>query len=400
MARRLKDEVFHGFRFILRQRLGDGWHVSSMGLLHWTDGQPGTADDIVTVRTQDNSFDNFLLAGYEAYAALAFRGGTLADSLRRAAAEDFGWARRKYETHGPDAFRHMMEHTYSTPHSLYMAVMSWSASQMFRLTGDGEYARLAAEYIQYVLRCQETQGASDDLRGYFYRDESRQAIVHFIHQSRDQMFAMALSELCLTQPRHADRRRWLGAARLHARYLESLVPYTAPYGLIASGTYMTEEWRDEDGFDRLHLFAPQNARELYERQIREGVRLDDRHYVRRFPTWFSIFNGGEAILLSTGKAAAVLGRLLGDTRLTAIGHGQLYWTVGANPFCQSLIYGEGHNYPSMDSFSSGEITGGMPVGIRTKGNADIPYWPQTNNACYKEVWVTSAGKWLSLLAEL
>ena len=32
-------------------------------------------------------------------------------------------------------------------------------------------------------------------------------------------------------------------------------------------------------------------------------------------------------------------------------------------------------------------------------NDDVPYWPQTNNACYKEVWITSAGKWLSLIAE-
>lgn len=53
----------------------------------------------------------------------------------------------------------------------------------------------------------------------------------------------------------------------------------------------------------------------------------------------------------------------------------------------------------MDSFSSGEITGEMPVGIRTLNDDDSPYWPQTNNACYKEVWVTTAGKWLSLLSE-
>lgn len=79
---------------------------------------------------------------------------------------------------------------------------------------------------------------------------------------------------------------------------------------------------------------------------------------------------------------------------------QLYWVVGKNPFCQSLIYGEGYRYPQMNSFSSGELTGEMPVGIRSLGNSDEPYWPQTNNACYKEVWMTSAGKWLSLLAEL
>ena len=40
----------------------------------------------------------------------------------------------------------------------------------------------------------------------------------------------------------------------------------------------------------------------------------------------------------------------------------------------------------------------MAVGIRSLGDSDEPYWPQINNACYKEVWLTSAGKWLSLVA--
>ena len=115
--------------------------------------------------------------------------------------------------------------------------------------------------------------------------------------------------------------------------------------------------------------------------------------------WFSIFNGNEAIILSAGKAAALCGHFLHDDDLLDIGREQLYWTVGKNPFCQSLIYGEGHRYPSMDNFSSGELTGEIPVGIRSYGNSDKPYWPLTNNACYKEVWLTSAGKWLSLTAE-
>jgi hypothetical protein len=69
-------------------------------------------------------------------------------------------------------------------------------------------------------------------------------------------------------------------------------------------------------------------------------------------------------------------------------------------FGQSMVYGEGWNYPDMDSFSSGLLTGMMPVGIRTWGDTDEPWWPQVNNACYKEVWVTVAGKFLSLIAEL
>lgn len=43
--------------------------------------------------------------------------------------------------------------------------------------------------------------------------------------------------------------------------------------------------------------------------------------------------------------------------------------------------------------------GAIPVGIRSCGDEDKPYWPQTNNACYKEVWVSSASKFLSLLSE-
>lgn len=399
LANRMKDESIFGYRFILRNRLGNGWHASSMGLLHWTDGIVGTADDITTVRKQDNSFDNFLYAGYEAYAASAFLNEDIADSLRRAAVEDFDFARQKYERNGFDKFEHMMEHTYNTSHSLYMAVMSWSASQLFLLTKDSRYANYAVEYMKYVLDCQETNGARAELRGYFYRDKSRTAIVHFIHQSRDQMYAMALAALCKSQSQHKDYGKWMKAIRLYGAYLKSLTPYTAPYGMVPSGTYLTGEYKDADGFQRLHLWAPDHAPALYEKQLRAGVKLDENHYLRRFPTWFSIFNGNEAILLSTGKAAAVCGRLLGDKQLLDIGRGQLYWTVGANPFCQSLIYGEGYNYPSMDSFSSGEITGEMPVGIRALGDEDIPYWPQTNNACYKEVWVTSAGKWLSLLSE-
>ena len=128
--------------------------------------------------------------------------------------------------------------------------------------------------------------------------------------------------------------------------------------------------------------------------------MGDHHYVKRFPVWFNVFNGNCAVHTSTGKAAAILANYFGDDELRDIAREQLYWVVGKNPFAQSLIFGEGHRFPQMNSFSCGEMTGEMPVGIRTIGNTDEPYWPQINNACYKEVWVTSAGKWLSLLAEL
>ena len=161
--------------------------------------------------------------------------------------------------------------------------------------------------------------------------------------------------------------------------------------MIPSGVYQEEEYADSAGFHALHLFAPSDSHRRYDAQLHQGAKIDDTHYVRRFPIWFSIFNGNEAVMLSSGKAAALCGRFLRDDALLDLAREQLYWTVGKNPFRQSLIYGEGHRYASQDSFSSGEMVGEMPVGIRSLGNDDVPFYPMTNNACYKEVWLTSAG---------
>lgn len=46
------------------------------------------------------------------------------------------------------------------------------------------------------------------------------------------------------------------------------------------------------------------------------------------------------------------------------------------------------------------MTGEMPVGIETLEDEDVPYWPTGNNATYKEVWLTPAGRWLAILADL
>ena len=404
LSARLREEAEWGLEFVLKNRLGRGWHASSMGLLIWTDGIEGTMDDISSVRTQCFAFDNFLYAAYEAYAALSLTDDTaMQEHLRRVAEEDFSYALDKWIRDGYDRFVQPYEHTYGTSRSQYRATMSWAASLLYRLTGKAEYARLAAEHIDYVLQCQRTEpvGEADgrQLSGFFYRDTERRSIVHNIHQSREQVYAQALVELLRTQPKHPDHARWLSALRLYGGYLKALMPYTAPYGMLPSGVYHSEEHRDMANFYALHLFPPTNAKELYTEQLRQGERLDSMHYVKRFPVWFNIFNGNTAVHLALGKAAALTGRYLGDEALLQIGREQLYWTVGKNPFGQSLIYGEGRRYPQLNNFSSGQTTGAIPVGIRTLGNADVPYWPQTNNACYKEVWVTSAGKWLSLIAE-
>lgn len=402
LAMRLLEEAEWGLEFILKNRYGDGYRASSVGLLIWQDGIFGTKDDISSVRVQNLAFDNFLYAGYEAYAAMTIeRDPMLQEHLIKVAKEDFSFAMEKFKKDGYGGFLHFYEHSYNTSQSQYMATISWSASMLYKLTGDEYYSKTAAEYILYTLDCQRKAPLNDrnQTKGFFYRDKSKLSIVHYNHQSREQVYMQAMALLCETQPQHPDYAKWEESIKLYGDYLKSLMHYTAPYGMIPSGVYHVDEYKDTEGFNSLHLFPPSNAKELYSEQVKKGIKLDKEHYIKRFPVWFSIFNGNTAIHLSTGKSAAICGNFLNDKELLNIGIEQLYWVVGKNPFGQSLIYGEGHNFPQMDSFSSGEIVGGIPVGIRTLGNEDIPYWPQTNNACYKEVWVTSAGKWLSLIAE-
>lgn len=402
LAARLREEAEWGVEFIVKNRYGDGYRASSMGLLIWQDGVFNSLDDITSVRIQNFAFDNFLYAGYEAYASMTLDNDPMyQEYLRRVAEEDFRFALEKFKKDGFDKFVQPYEHSYNTFKSQYMATISWAASQLYKLTRKPCYAEAAAEYIRYTLDCQRTEPLKDKdgTCGFFYRDKNKQSIVHYIHQSREQVYMQAMSMLCETQPEHPDYPQWERSIHLYGNYLKGPMKYTRPYGMLPSSVYHAEEYKDTTGFYALHLFPPTNAKELYTEQIKLGIRLDKEHYVKRFPVWFNIFNGNTVIHLSTGKSAAICGNFMKDKELLEIGLEQLYWTVGKNPFGQSLIYGEGRNYPQLNTFSSGEMTGEMPVGIRTLGNDDIPYWLQTNNACYKEVWVTSAGKWLSLIAE-
>lgn len=129
-----------------------------------------------------------------------------------------------------------------------------------------------------------------------------------------------------------------------------------------------------------------------------GPRLDKEHYLRIFPVWFS-FKGNIAVHLSTGKAAAICARVLKDKELKDIAEQQLFWVVGRNPFGQSMIYGEGSNYPQLYTALPGETVGEIPVGMQSYFNEDAPYWPQFNTATYKEVWGSSAARWLMLVSE-
>lgn len=111
--------------------------------------------------------------------------------------------------------------------------------------------------------------------------------------------------------------------------------------------------------------------------------------MRIFPSWFS-FKGNIAVHLSTGKAAAICARVLKDKELKDIAEQQLFLGCRQESFRQSMIYGEGSNYPQLYTALPGETVGEIPVGMQSYFNEDAPYWSQFNTATYKEVLGSSA----------
>lgn len=123
------------------------------------------------------------------------------------------------------------------------------------------------------------------------------------------------------------------------------------------------------------------------------------YYLKAFPVWFAR-RGNYGVLLSQAKGLSTAAHLRGDWKSADLAQKQLEWVVGRNPFVQSTMWGEGYDFTQQYSVSSGDIVGSLPVGMMTRGNSDVPYWPPQNCYVYKEVWVHSSARWLWLMQDL
>ena len=209
----------------------------------------------------------------------------------------------------------------------------------------------------------------------------------------------ALEALCRSQPEAPERAKWERAMRLYGDYLKAIAGNTSPFGMLPAGVHRLDEPEDRETFPFLHVACEyETEKENYRLQLARGKDLGGGFVLKNFPVWFS-FRGNNAVLLSMGKAAAILGSYFRDERLRQIGREQLYWIWGKNPFGQSMIYGAGSNFCRQYAVLCGECVGEIPVGIETRDNEDEPYWPQNNNATFREVWIGSASRWLMLCAE-
>lgn len=370
LSQRLLAEAQWGSDWLLKTRFGDGFRVTWATMDFWTDGILGTPDDVV-VDAQHSPFDNFLAAATEALAARLLRAHDpvwAAYSLRCAEA-DWGFA-----------LAGLGEPTVEVA-----SAAAQGGLELFRATGRKEFAEQAVRWAEVLLASQERRVRRDwalPLTGFFYRSPQRETPLHYSHRSHEQAPVVALADLCALLPDHPKWIEWYAAVALYAEYLRTAATVTSPYQMLPAGI-----WRADRGADWERL------------QARQGLPLDAQHYLRRFPCWPD-FRGNLGVQLSQAKALSTAARLRHHAGLRALAEEQLHWTLGRNPFAQSLMYGVGHDYAPQYTAMSGDMVGTLPVGIQSRGDEDEPYWPMANCYNYAEVWVHPGSRWLAILADL
>lgn len=397
---RLIEEGKWGLDFMLRTRFGDGYRTMGSGGSVWT-GHIIGADDQLDSEAQNLAIENFMAAAAEALASQALEELDPAQSgyLRQVAREDFGFA---YEKLDVEEYTESMDPArVSSPILLYSAG-ALAACHIYEITGVGYYAEKAAEIAGRVMACQQTEYPDWEvpLTGFFYRDENRQQIQHYNHRSHEHEPIMALSRLCRLFPDHPDWIRWYHAIVLYTEYYKAASGSTAPYFMSPASIYHEDEAdQDAELFLNQQAFAHPGMLGEHRQQVRSGVPLGKGYYLRRFPTWFS-YRGNNGLVLGSGNAAAFGADVRGDYALMQLAGHQLEWTVGKNPFGQSLMLGEGYNYAQQYVCLPGPISGSICVGIQSYRDEDYPYWPQTSNAVYREMWVHPSIRYLLLAGQI
>ena len=391
---RLIEEGRWGLDWILKTSFGEGYRVSGSINSRHTNGILGDYDDVIT--TASNSpMTNLLAAASEAVAArvLKERDPRMAAYALRMAEQDWSYGIEGLERAGAHQSKEIFSGSFDSAGVVHepLSIAVLAGVDLFRLSGNRAYADKAVTFARTILDSQERRipDWTVPLTGYFYTSPAKDRILHYCHRGREQAPIEALGALCNALPDHPDWMKWYSAVALHSEYQKTIAKYTEPYGVMPASIY-----RDDD-----YLQVPESRRESFRKQVLNGTPLGAGHYLRLFPVWLD-YRGHFGTILPQAQALGEAAHLRGDLTAAQVAERQLEWVIGRNPFAQSMMYGDGYDFTPQYTPSSGDMVGSLPVGIQTRGDADVPYWPVQSTWTYKEVWVHPVARWIWLMKNL
>ena len=390
---RLIEEGEWGLDWILKTSFGDGFRNEGSISSRRTNGIIGDFDD-VTSTARNSPRTNLVAAASEAIAAcvLKNRDPRLAAYSLKMARADWQFAiekmNRNEDSHSKEIFSGSFD-SANVLHELASAGILASVA-LWRATGETIYETKATELAKVILESQQRKKPDWEIpmTGFFYTSPSKEHILHYCHRGHDQEPIVALTQLCEVFPDNPDWMKWYAAVTLHSEYLKTIAKYTEPYSVMPASIYTDKEF----------LQVPESRQESFRKQVLNGIPLGKGHYLRLFPVWMD-YRGHFGTILPKAQSLNNAARLRGDAASAELAQKQLEWVVGRNSFSQSTMYGEGYDFTPLYTPSSGDIVGALPVGIQTRGDNDIPYWPVQSTWTYKEVWTHPVTQWIWLMGD-
>jgi hypothetical protein len=391
---RLVEEAKWGLDWLLKTSFRDGYRFGGSANSRKTNGIIGDFDD-VNATARNVPLDHLLASASEAiaYNILSEDDPRLAKLSLKMAQEDWRFAIEGLAEQKPPGeqpiFRGTFDPGYVEHDIAYTGILA--AIELWKATNKQVYMEKAFEWAQVIVHSQQRTKPDWDIpfTGFFYTGTKKEQILHYVHRGNEQGPVLALTRLCELLPDHPEWMSWYSCVVLHSEYQKKISKYTAPYTVMPASIYTDQEY----------LMAPESRRESFKRQVLNGIPLGKGHYLRLFPVWLD-YRGNFAVILSQAQAQIYAGKLRGDIEAAQLAQHQQEWVVGRNPFSQSTMYGEGYDFAPQYSVMSGDMVGGLPVGIQTRGDSDVPYWPVQNTWTYKEIWTRPVIRWIWLMRDM
>ena len=394
---RLLEEARVGTNWLLRTRFGNGDRALAVSYGIWRDNVLSPDNETIKISKAENGpFENLMASSALAVASRLFNDDEIySDWCKRVAIEDFEF--------GVDGYKKGLYTLRWGPSidSVVSAEIVLAATELYLLTKDEKYISYVEEYSKVVMDCQQKDYPTWDkpLRGFFYEDPLHTKILTYEHRGHEQTPIHGLARAYETFVDHPMRKMWKESMELYAEYVTKTLSYTYPYNLLPGHVYPLDKINIERFTVPASFGTKEEALIDLKNQAASGIKLNEDVYLRIFPVAIQR-RGYHATLLSKTKAVSIIGKVLNRDDLKQIACEQMEWILGKNPFASSTMYGEGHNYHPLYVAFSPQLVGALPVGIKTLGDHDIPYWPTVNNAVFKEIWGHTTGKYLWVLADL
>ena len=398
LSSRLLEEAKIGTDWLLQTIFKNGERSLAVGYNIWRKNELSNSNEAVRRSVSEKGpFENFLacsclLAMKEAYKEID---EIYSEWCYRIALLDYNTALDCYEK------GLYTKRWGSNIDSMVAGIGASCSTKLYKITNDDKYLNDSIRFGKIIVKCQERKYIDNNktITGFFYEDINHSKMFTFEHRGHEQNPIQGLVALCETFPNSEHKKSWEESIRLYAKYVTGSMKYSSVYNLLPAHVYHLDKFNME----RFTIYPPsitkEEALEDLKNQARNGIDLGNDFYLRMFPVAIQR-RGYHATLLSKTKAVSLIARYLNDKVLKQIAIDQLEWVMGKNPFSSSTMYGEGYNYHPLYVAYSPQLVGSLPVGIKTKNELDLPYWPTVNNAVFKEIWGHTTGKYLYIFVDL